>query len=84
MARAPEPRRHEQAEPVPDLDVRIMNMIERDGQVTRPAVETETGATTAQAEKALRVLRDAGRVRLVGHGASSRYVPARDGESGSP
>jgi hypothetical protein len=74
VARAPEPRRHDQAAPIPDLDVRIMNIIERSGAVTRPAIQTETGATTAQAEKALRVLRDAGRVRLVGHGATSRYV----------
>jgi hypothetical protein len=73
-AGAPEPTPSSPAVPIPDLTDRILTMIERDGQVTRPAIETETRATPAQAHKALGRLRDAGRIRLSGHGPTARYV----------
>lgn len=75
-ARPPERTPYVRADPIPNLEERIAAMIERDGQVTRPSIETETGCTTAQAHNALGRLRDAGRVRLRGHGAGARYVVA--------
>lgn len=59
-----------------DMGERVAAMIERDGSTTTAAIVEETAATTAQAHAALSRLRSAGRVRLEGRGAGSRYVAA--------